>query len=451
MNDRVERTEEGEIMRIDFGRCWKLPVCVGVVVACLFTFNLSVLAQGQETALTQKLTEAEKDYFISVYKDTWDYLGNFVDPWTGLPYDSSARQPATSISNVGLYMVSAVIAYRTNLISKAEAQKRIEHCLDGLEKIETWRGIPRPWFLIRSLKPTYGDEFSYGPHVANLLAGLLVSKTIFPEMAPRIDRFILNMDLRSFYDVQTCWLKGGYNVKTENFAIFQPWGHWYYKYFASEIRFLSFYLIARELVPPEHWFSLIRPVQEKEGETFFVSGYEEGGLFRQYLTSIFLDERDNEMGRSQKAYARFQMKHAKKIRAPVWGWSSSQAPNGRFLGYGELQDGIVAPYASMLASVYFPKEAYRNLRKLEARGARPTSFGFRDAINWKTKSVSKNYLTVNQAMGFLSLANLLYDGIVWKSFQENPLIGRGFEVILQSEKATARIAMEEYQLEEGAA
>ena len=105
----------------------------------------------------------------------------------------------------------------------------------------------------------------------------------------------------------------------------------------------------------------------------------------------------------------------------------------------------------MLASVYFPKEAYRNLRKLEARGARPASFGFRDAINWKTKSVSKNYLTVNQAMGFLSLANLLYDGIVWKSFQENPLIERGFEIILQSEKAAARIAMEEYQLEQGAA
>lgn len=375
------------------------------------------------------LTEEEKTYFLSLYRDTWQYLAAFVDPGTGMPYDSSARQPATSLSNVGLYLASTAIAYRTQLISKEEAEGRTAKCLESLRKVETWRGIPRPWFLIRSLKPTHGDEFSYGPHLANLIGGLLVVKTTFPTLASAADSILLKMELKDLYEARNGWLKGGYNIKTKNFAIFQSWGHWHYKYFASETRLLSFYLIARKRVPKKHWFLLVRPLQKKEGETFFVSGQEEGGLFTQYLTGLFLDERKNEMGRSQRSYARYQMKHAAKIGAPVWGWSSAEAPNGRYLTHGELRDEIVAPMASILASIYFPKEAYGNLKKLEALGGRSPQFGFRDSMNWKTGEVSKSYLTANQAMAFLSLANLLSDGIVWKSFREDPIVQAGLKIL----------------------
>lgn len=375
------------------------------------------------------LTEEEKTYFLSLYRDTWEYLATFVDPATSMPYDSSARQPATSLSNVGLYLASTAVASRTKLISKEEGEKRVATCLQSLGKVETWRGIPRPWFLIRSLQPTHGDEFSYAPHLANLIGGLLIVKTTFPTLASAADSILLKMELKDLYEARNGWLKGGYHVKTKNFAIFQSWGHWYYKYFASETRLLSFYLIARKRVPKKHWFLLVRPLQKKEGETFFVSGQEEGGLFTQYLTGLFLDERKNEMGRSQRSYARYQMKHAAKIGAPVWGWSSAGAPNGRYLTHGELRDEIVAPVASVLASIYFPKEAYENLKKLEALGGRSPQFGFRDSLNWKTGEVSKNYLTANQAMAFLSLANLLSDGIVWKSFQEDPIVQAGLKIL----------------------
>jgi cyclic beta-1,2-glucan synthetase len=416
----------------------------------LFLF-LTIFAVGffvfrtTHSAGSAPLSESEKSYLLSVYRGTWNYLGTFVEKQTGLPYDSNARQPATSLSNVGLYLASTAIAYRTGLILKQEADERIEKCLESLEKIETWRGFPRPWILVRTLKPTYGEEFSYGPHIANLLGGLIVTKASYPEGSARIRRLIQKMELKSLYEKRNGWLKGGYNVKKKDFAVFQPWGHWYYKYFASETRLLSFYAIAAGAVPKAHWFSLIRPSQKKEGETFFISGYEEGGLITQFLSGIFLDERRTEMGDSQRSYARYQMKYAKKIKAPVWGWSASESPQGRYLAHGELLEDIVAPYASVLAAIYFPKEAVQNLKKLEELGVRPAAkevgrsmdFGFRDSVNWKAGEISKHYLTLDQAMIFLSLANLLYEGIVWRSFGEDPSAQKGYEILSWPSRAFA--------------
>ena len=174
---------------------------------------------------------------------------------------------------------------------------------------------------------------------------------------------------------------------------------------------------------------------KKDGETFYVTEQQDGGLSTQYLPGLFLDERETEIGRSQKNIARAQMKHAKKVGAPVWGWSPAEAPNGRYLVEGELRDEIVAPYASMLAAIFFPKQSYQNLKKLEELGARPAAeeagqaFGFLDTINWETGTAAKNYLTPNQGMAFLSLANLLYDGIVWKSFAEDPVVKQGLEIL----------------------
>lgn len=379
---------------------------------------------------SQELRAEERIYFQTLYRDTWNYLATFVEETTGLPYDSSARQPTTSLSNMGLYLACVAIANRTGLISEHEGLERVQRLLQSLEQIEKWRGIPRPWVMVKSLKPAYGDEFSYGPHVANLLGGLILAAVTFPEVSPDIRRLIVNMQFRNFYDASTGWLKGGYNVKTQNFAVFQAWGHWYYKYFASETRLLSFYLTARGIVPKRHWNSLIRTTQKKLGEEFFVSGPEEGGLAPQYGSGLFLDERMTTMGASQRAIARYQMKYAKKIGSPVWGWTPCETPKGRFLGPGELRDELVAPSASIFASIHFPKEVYQNLRQLEMLGARPEGgFGFRDSVNWRTEELSRNYLTVNQAMAFLSLANLLYDGIVWQTFAEDPTVKQGLETL----------------------
>jgi hypothetical protein len=56
-------------------------------------------------------------------------------------------------------------------------------------------------------------------------------------------------------------------------------------------------------------------------------------------------------------------------------------------------------------------------------------FGFRDSLNWKTGEVSGNYLSLDQGMLFLALANTLHDGIVWKAVAQDPTVRRGVEAI----------------------
>ncbi len=262
----------------------------------------------------------------------------------------------------------------------------------------------------------------------------MVAAQTFPDLAPVVTGMLRQMEFKSLYDPRTGWLKGGYNAAKNDFAIYQSWGHWYYKFFASETRLLSFYLIARRLAPADHWTKLIRPVQEKGGSKFFVSGYEDAGLYTQYLAGLFLDERKTEMGRSQREYAAYQMKHAKDINAPVWGWSGCEGPKGIYLSHGELRDDVVAPYASALAALYFPHEAVANLRKLEELGARPEKEGFRDSFQWEAGIVAKNHLTANQAMAFLSLANLLHDGVVWKTFAADAVVKRGLAILNQDSR-----------------
>jgi len=249
-----------------------------------------------------------------------------VEPLTGIPFDSSASQPVTSMSNVGFYLAAIAVAYSTQLTSRADALGRSERVIAALEKVEKWRGFPRPWILVRSLDPSFGEEFSYDMHMSVLIGGLIVAKNTFPEFRDRIERILLDMQFSDLYDPKNKWLKGGYNVKNQNFAIFQPWGHWYYKYFASSVRLLSFYAIARKAIPDEHWTALSRAVVEREGEQFFATGIEQTAFADQYLAGLFLDERKTEMGESQRSQARYQMKHAEKIGSPVWGWAPAESP-----------------------------------------------------------------------------------------------------------------------------
>ena len=326
-------------------------------------------------------------------------------------------------------MAAAAVAYRTGLIPRREARRRIRRSLEALEKIEKWRGFPVPWILVRTLKRVHGDQFSYASHLSVLIGGLVVTKAALPETSERIRRFLGPMRLRDLYDPKTGWFRGGYDMKTNNFSVFQPWGHWYYKHFASEVRLLSFYAIATGQVPAEHWKALLRPKIKIEGKKVMASGYEEAGLGVPYLTGLFLDERRKAVGESQKNYAKAQIKHGKRMKAPVWGWASSTTPAGRYLSYGEMRDEIVTPYASLLAALYFRKDAYGNLKKLETFPGMRGEYGFKDSLNWQTGETARQWFTPSQGMAFLSLANILFDGIVWKSFAADETVQNGLAEI----------------------
>jgi len=93
------------------------------------------------------------------------------------------------------------------------------------------------------------------------------------------------------------------------------------------------------------------------------------------------------------------------------------------------------------------------LNNLEKLGARPLSedpesmrsYGFRDSLNWNTKEVVDVHLTPSQGMSFLALANILHDGVVWETFQHDPVVEKGLDILELKIKRTP--AIEEFILD----
>jgi len=107
-----------------------------------------------------------------------------------------------------------------------------------------------------------------------------------------------------------------------------------------------------------------------------------------------------------------------------------------YLGYNRIEDQIVTPHASALTIYYYPSEVVENLRRLERMGARAPvlvngkscNFGFRDAINWKSGNINEKYLTLDQAMLLLSIANCLNE-TAWKYFMADETYKKGAMLI----------------------
>lgn len=399
---------------------------------------LAFLLLGTGTARTE-LAHRDRRYLKDVYRDTWACLAHFVSDGTGLPYDSARRPPATSLTNIGLYLAATAVAARTGLLSDADARARLDRALASLSKIERWGyGFPVTWINTETLEPTE-NQFSTVDHLSHLVAGLLVVKGLFPDYGPAVDEVLEPMDWGGLYDPGRRWLKGGWRRDRKDFDVRQKGWDWYYSFVGADTRFGYVYGIGRGQIPPESWSALNHDREKKYGLSYFVPGWQGGGLFMQTVSGLFLDEKPSALGRAAADFAWAQTLHARFLGSPVWGWSACESPDGKsYLGWGHIEDAVVTPHASGLATPYYPRQAAENMRRLEKMGARAPwedetgrrrAFGFRDSLNWKTGEVSTNYLSLDQGMLFLSLANALHDGIVWKAVAQEPTVQRGVEAI----------------------
>lgn len=383
------------------------------------------------------LSSKDRRYLAGVYNDTWVCLANFVSSTTGLPYETSRRSPTTSSGNTGLYLAACAVAGRTGVIPEAAAKTRVEAALTSLEKWPRFLGgFPVTWVHTETIASTE-PSFSTVEALSNLTAGLLVLKGIYPDYAGRIDKLLTPMNWGDLYDPVRGLYRGGWSLIKNDFQVQQKGWLWYYGDLASEVRFGYIWGIGTGGVPLESWGALPQRRENRYGNTYFAPGGA-GGLGPALVTGVFVDERDTELGRSAAEFVWSQWQSAQRNGAPVWGISPSESPDGKeFLAYGTLTDDVVAPVGSGLAAVYYPRQSAENLRRMEKAGARAVwhengrrgSFGFRDSWDWRTGRVSNVYACGNQAMLFLSLANVLHDGVVWKSAGSDAHVQRAMREI----------------------
>jgi len=381
-----------------------------------------------------QIESADVDYLNQLAKETWDCMAYFVEEKTGLPYDSSERGEFTSASNIGLYLAALAAARDMGLISAEESLERAARVINSIEQFPTWNGFCQCWHSVKNLSPSPHDTWVSVVDTGNFVLGLRVAAQAFPELSKRIHALLDAMDWKSVYDKKINQLLGGYDMKNKRL---NP--DWHVDMLGTDSRAAVFAAVISGDLPGSVWNDLSREMEERYQVKYLKPGWVGGGLFMQYLTGIFVKERDTLVGRSAANLAYANMRNADVKKLPVWGWSSCADPDGGYIGWGKLRDEVVTPHASVLAIEDYPLEVVENLHGLQmmkarvpwTEGGKQYKFGFRDSINLISGKVADGYLALDQGMLFLSLANFLNDGLIRRYLSSDPAVQDAYAKIIE--------------------
>ncbi len=226
-----------------------------------------------------------------------------------------------------------------------------------------------------------------------------------------------------------------------------------YDLLASEARLTSLFAIAKGDLPTEHWFRLGRPIVEIgfrgalmswSGSMFeylmppLVMKEPQGGILNQ--TSHLIIKRQIQYGRSKRIpWGISEAAYNARDREMTYQYTNFGVP-GLGLKRGLGQNTVIAPYATVLAAQFMPREAVENLERLTAIGALG-HYGFYDAVDFTPQRVPEgtdhavvyNYMAHHQGMSIVAVANAIFEGRMRDRFHSDPVI-EAAELLLQ-EKA----------------
>jgi hypothetical protein len=405
-------------------------------------------------------------FLMQIARDTWRGLTALVDREHGLPVDhvtfaEGGIEPAraevgdyTSPSTIGIWLMAVVAAERLGLVGRPEALALIDQALSTLSKLERLHGFFSNYYDTTTLERTSNLVSSVDS--SWLTAGLMVVRSAFPELAERAGRLIEDGDYGWLYDAAEGLMSHGYYVNLGCAS------QYHYGLLYTEARVLSLIAIGKGDVPEAHWFRLMRTLPPEEtwqtqapkgrrakqirGETFMGGWFEHGedrylpswggSMFEALMPTLVVVETafaPESLGRNDVVHATLQRRHAlEELGDPVWGMSPSATAAAD--GYGEFgvpylgvlgyPDGVVAPYASALALEVTPEAAIQNLRELARRYAIYGAYGFYDAVDPKAGKVALRYLTLDQGMLFIAIANHLADHVVQRDFAADPIAAK---------------------------
>lgn len=227
----------------------------------------------------------------------------------------------------------------------------------------------------------------------------------------------------------------------------------HYDLMASEARLLSFVAIAKGDVSSKHWFRLGRGLTLLKHGTALLSW--SGSMFEYLMPSLIMKTPVGSLiEQTCRLIVQRQILYGKEKSVP-WGISESVYNErdvhftyqysdfgvpGLGLKRGLENDLVIAPYSTILAAMYDPINAIKNLKRMSfATGI----YGFYDAIDF-TKGrlpentefvVVKTYMAHHLGMSLISIANVLCSGIFYKRFHLQPLV-KATELLLQERSST---------------
>ncbi|HSO49337.1 MAG TPA: glucoamylase family protein, partial [Acidimicrobiia bacterium] len=262
-------------------------------------------------------------------------------------------------------------------------------------------------------------------------------------LAERTADLAAEMDFSFLMDPDNKLLAIGYRVAEK--ALDQS----HYDLLASEARLASFVGIAKGDLPPSHWFRLGRPMTPMGAEAALISW--SGSMF-EYLMPLLVMRSPPEsiLDTTYRAVVRRQIEYGSERQVP-WGISEAafaardihlvyqyRAFGVPGLGFerGLSEDLVVAPYATLLATMVEPRDAVVNLTRLNSLGALG-SYGYYEALDFTPTRLPEDgetvvvraYMAHHQAMSLVSLTNVIFDGFCRDLFHSDPSV-RAAELLL---------------------
>ena len=211
----------------------------------------------------------------------------------------------------------------------------------------------------------------------------------------------------------------------------------YYDLLASEARVTTFIGIAQGKLPQQSWFALGRKLTS-QGTTPVLLSWS-GSMFEYLMPMLIMPSYENTLlDETNKGIVQKQIEYGKKRGVP-WGISESgynlldadlnyqyRAFGVPGLGFkrGLGQDLVIAPYATVMALMVAPEEAYDNLKRLKDQDFEGR-YGFYEAIDYTPSrlprrtafTIIKSFMAHHQGMSFLSISYLLLNRPMQRRFE----------------------------------
>jgi len=275
-------------------------------------------------------------------------------------------------TNLGLDLLTQLVAERTALVSAASSADRVDEVLSTLEELRTFRGL-FPEFIklegpahaeVKAGRIRYSTIDSAWVTVALSIASARY-RVDRPELTRRAQALIEKQDYSSF--LKSNLLSDGVSIDAVSGAIVEP-GRFSYGDRNSEARPLVLALIGLQLLPPTVWDAMSYAWTERASLPV-AEGYR-ASAFVELTGQLFFDEMrlaPHSLGLSHRNYVEASARVARAKQHVVFGYAPSCEPPDGYAEFGLDRPDVVTPYAAAeLATTGLPLAAQNLTRVLDA-------------------------------------------------------------------------------------
>jgi cyclic beta-1,2-glucan synthetase len=428
----------------------RLSGVIWAAMPILVYFSTKPYPEKNKSISTEKQAVLSSDLYAM-----WQFYEDYAEKENNyLPPDNVQFAPVmricrrTSPTNIGMMLLSCLAARDFDIISTDGLVKRVSRTLCSIEKLEKYHGNLYNWYDTDTLKPS-SNPFISSVDSGNFVCCLVALKEglkefssenhEIPSLIKRIEKLIDETDFTIFYNKSKGLFVIG--VDPENGKSSEN----HYDMLMSEARLLSYYAVAKRIVPKKHWRNLSRTMKRHGSYSGCVSF--SGTFFEFFMPELLLKSKFGSLLYESLKYCIHCQKEYARANGLPFGISESgyyafdNSLNYQYKANGVPETGlrkglgndyIVSPYSSYLALQLETQPAFSNLKKLKKYGTYGI-YGHYEAIDFtndrKSGMIIKSYMAHHVGMSILAISNTLYGGIMQKRFMRDNHMNSTLELL----------------------